>query len=946
MRKLLTFILACASWASAQTVTTHSLSGVNYQTGTIYTFQAIDNTRLTVFTNASPVAVTLPSGITPLFGSGSIFEAQNNGAGLVTITCNSCTINGNASVNLATNQSATFYGDGTNYGAQLSVGGATPGGSNFQIQVNNGGVFGGITNPAPGNELVSAGPSAFPVFRPFTYKDIQDYAGIDCTGLTDSGAAFNTAATTFSNTYVKFGETCQLRTTIELVIQGQSNFVIHGDGTRSGTNGVSGPAIFGCNPAASTPVLYINRSGYFTLEGFGIWARGATPCNTSTFTGSLQFDSTGAPGVTSHDMILNQMGFTTSPQGGSISGYTAVAVTDGGQQNGEMVKVRDSWINCQNSPSSLGINIANGTSDNDTSQDNHIQNCNFGIRSQGNIRIVGNLFSSDGDSSVFGNFGANILLAACSSGNVWITNNEEDSGGPFIDNDHTGVGGCQSGVNVFGNHIGVTDVTSGEYIIDVGNSGTSEAWNLLGNTFLVTANTAQYIMGSVAQAANHGALAQLMDMGGNFLRPPTLSNTLGLSNPNLSMQGGETHVGLVGAFLPSPVSPQSNVNATTPSQVWYPTNPTGNTFKSQSPFLGLRSYYATPSLADDWLWQGIADANQSALIFNHNAGAAPTTWFGWDGQISGIKVAALATPGPPTGVSNVGTPGGTTYTYAIVAFGVVGNTAGSTTLSTATGNATLNSTNYNLIQWVPTASIGANKWCVWRTVSGGTPSTTGKIGCVNAVATTANAQNGLTYYLNDQGLAGDSSGLPVSNSTGALTVPAGINGFASIQCNTCNANSGYYWAATNSPAIQGPNGILVWDGSVNPAILRTTSAGALGSAAAPWGGLFLGNCAASGTAANPSVASCSGNAAGSVACSTSASTGTCQVNTTAVTANSEITVTQRLDTTTGTRLSVTCNTTVDTVQRAITAVTAGTSFTFNLGTFTTNPECFSYTITN
>jgi hypothetical protein len=106
------------------------------------------------------------------------------------------------------------------------------------------------------------------------------------------------------------------------------------------------------------------------------------------------------------------------------------------------------------------------------------------------------------------------------------------------------------------------------------------------------------------------------------------------------------------------------------------------------------------------------------------------------------------------------------------------------------------------------------------------------------------------------------------------------------------------------------------------------------------------NCSATGTAANPSVASCGSSTAGSFSCATNASTGTCVVNTTSVTANSEIFITQRSDTTTGTRLGVTCNATLSTVITEITAVTAATSFTINLGTITTNPECFSYHIVN
>ncbi|MGA9670367.1 MAG: hypothetical protein WBQ94_14235 [Terracidiphilus sp.] len=85
-----------------------------------------------------------------------------------------------------------------------------------------------------------------------------------------------------------------------------------------------------------------------------------------------------------------------------------------------------------------------------------------------------------------------------------------------------------------------------------------------------------------------------------------------------------------------------------------------------------------------------------------------------------------------------------------------------------------------------------------------------------------------------------------------------------------------------------------------------------------------------------------------MACSTAASTGTCQVNTTAVTANSTVIVMQRKDTTAGTTLGVTCNATSDTVATAppVTATTAATSFTFGLGTISTNPECFNYWIIN
>jgi hypothetical protein len=110
----------------------------------------------------------------------------------------------------------------------------------------------------------------------------------------------------------------------------------------------------------------------------------------------------------------------------------------------------------------------------------------------------------------------------------------------------------------------------------------------------------------------------------------------------------------------------------------------------------------------------------------------------------------------------------------------------------------------------------------------------------------------------------------------------------------------------------------------------------------------MSNCAAVGTGANPSLVACGSASAGQFSCATAATGGTCTVATTAVTANSEILVQESDTTLTGTRLSVTCNTstTVIPTSRFLASSIAGTSFTINLGTVTTNPACFSYRIIN
>jgi hypothetical protein len=102
------------------------------------------------------------------------------------------------------------------------------------------------------------------------------------------------------------------------------------------------------------------------------------------------------------------------------------------------------------------------------------------------------------------------------------------------------------------------------------------------------------------------------------------------------------------------------------------------------------------------------------------------------------------------------------------------------------------------------------------------------------------------------------------------------------------------------------------------------------------------NCSSS---ASPAV--CAAAAAGSVALPTNAVSSSVVVNTTAITASSQIFVTT--DDTLGTKLGVTCNSTVATLVGGLTisARTAGTSFTIaNNVAVVTNPLCVSYFILN
>lgn len=131
-------------------------------------------------------------------------------------------------------------------------------------------------------------------------------------------------------------------------------------------------------------------------------------------------------------------------------------------------------------------------------------------------------------------------------------------------------------------------------------------------------------------------------------------------------------------------------------------------------------------------------------------------WYGIIGQLGApwfiVRVnggsAGLA---PPTNViiTQAGTPGAATVKYRITAVNAAGETVGSQEFTTTTANATLNGTNYNVLNW--TGVTGALTYNVYRTSGGATQ---GKIATGLAVTT-----------YNDQGAAGSGS-LPTSNASG------------------------------------------------------------------------------------------------------------------------------------------------------------------------------------
>jgi hypothetical protein len=133
---------------------------VNAQTGTTYTVLNSDRGGLVTGTNAGAQAYTLPqAGAASSFLSGWFFDIENRGAGTLTITPTTSTIDGAASLALTTNQGCRIFSDGTNYFTQRGVGGS-------------GGGSGDVVGPA------SATADHIPQFSGTTGKLIKDGLGL------------------------------------------------------------------------------------------------------------------------------------------------------------------------------------------------------------------------------------------------------------------------------------------------------------------------------------------------------------------------------------------------------------------------------------------------------------------------------------------------------------------------------------------------------------------------------------------------------------------------------------------------------------------------------------------------------------------------------------------------------------------------------------------------
>lgn len=105
---------------------------VNAQTGTSYAIVAGDRGKLVKQSNAAAIADTLAQAGTTGFEAGWFVDVKCEGAGAVTITPTSSTINGAATLVLTTGQAARIVSDGANYLIAIGLGTSSSGGTELK----------------------------------------------------------------------------------------------------------------------------------------------------------------------------------------------------------------------------------------------------------------------------------------------------------------------------------------------------------------------------------------------------------------------------------------------------------------------------------------------------------------------------------------------------------------------------------------------------------------------------------------------------------------------------------------------------------------------------------------------------------------------------------------------------------------------------------------------
>ena len=626
---------------------------------------------------------------------------------------------------------------------------------------NSGGGGGNVpTSPGTGYALTSNPTTGLgPLNQLKPELDVRDY-GVDCTDTTDSTTALqNMINAAVDQSRITLPEGCKVRVSnqaghnyaiiidsrygLEFVMRGRQQNGCDATGTGGGGSFLDYQQ---GSYAAGNMVVYVNRSQRLGFHNFVIYTNGYADYGFYI----AQVGST--PPITTADLWD-----TSCVRNGSVTrnaNFAGWYFT--GISNIEGMRITDSEAQCSSSPPTS--ESSNG----------------YAIRFQGSANmkneVITNAEGYNCSTDVDSGFGSANTIKEMSESNAWhnaslggFNDSLQDMRSEAISNSAPSVAITNSIGPHLIQHDDFASNTIGPYIdcTAYGNVSGCGAVAMISNEADEVPSGNNWFNNSVSHggslfAVNNRFFAYDVEdfNGGSFvINPSVVANASGngmISSYNMD-------------FVPS--LSYTAVGANESSPLWMLESSSGS---------GFDPYYI----------QSIPTGNNfgvitnSTLLIGHNPGSTIIPWLAFPGNMSGITLGQMPTPATFS-VSTRGTAGSTSYTYELVFHGSVG-VVPSGTVIIHTGNATLTSGNYNLIQAVATA--GCTYFDVYRTAGG---SSQGKISSTGVPCYSFN-NNGLptggaggAIPFSDTGLAGDSSSPPASNTTGQLvsTVSTGLAPF-------------------------------------------------------------------------------------------------------------------------------------------------------------------------
>ena len=298
--------------------------------------------------------------------------------------------------------------------------------------------------------------------------EVRDLAGVDCTGTRDSSTALNAltnAVDTSTGKTISSRGCAKLRIDSQWLIFGQAYIEIDGGGTINTSGALTGGTkLYGCNGSGGALIL-VKRSGHSFIHGFSLEARG--PICTSRFTRGIEYTNPAGAGYTSTKNRLKAMAISSNWAGVGITNFVGYYIN--GTPNQEGYKIEDTWIHCQGSAGSYGVQINDANADSTELEHVSINNCYRGIYMQaGRARVYNSDITGNGGYSVYGSGGATIYSdGGCV--NTMIETVVAENSGQFLNShgDATGLG-CDF-LTLINNQISFQDIDPGVYPVNIGN---------------------------------------------------------------------------------------------------------------------------------------------------------------------------------------------------------------------------------------------------------------------------------------------------------------------------------------------------------------------------------------------------------------------------------------------------------------------------------------------